>query len=55
MSSNTIGPFPKESDNPSENVRKTRGDLNDIKNKFSLLLKRFSKKGILTWLKKEVK
>ena len=31
MSSNIIGPLPKESDNPSEKVRKTSGDLDDIK------------------------
>ena len=32
MSSNIIGPFPKESDNSSEKVRKTSGDLDDTKN-----------------------
>ena len=31
MSSNIIGPLPKESDNPSEKVRKTSGDLDDTK------------------------
>ena len=31
MSSNIIGPLPKESDTPSERVRKTSGDLDDIK------------------------
>ena len=31
MSSNPIGPFPNESDNPSEKVRKTRGVLDYIK------------------------
>ena len=31
MSSNIIGPFPKESDNPSEKFRKTSGDLDDTK------------------------
>ena len=29
MSSNIIGPLPNESDNPSERVRKTSGDLDD--------------------------
>ena len=28
-SSNIIGPLPKESDTPSEKVRKTSGDLDD--------------------------
>ena len=32
MSSNIIGPLHKESDNPSEKVRKTSGDLYDTKN-----------------------
>ena len=32
MSSNTIGPLPKESDNTSEKVRRTSGDLYDTKN-----------------------
>ena len=31
MSPNTICPFPKESDTPSEKVRKTGGDLDDTK------------------------
>ena len=31
MSSNIIGPLPKESDNPSENVIKTSGGLYDTK------------------------
>ena len=31
MSSNTICPLLKESDNPSERVRKTSGDLDDTK------------------------
>ena len=31
MSSNIIVPFPKESDNPSEKVIKTSGDLDDTK------------------------
>ena len=31
MSSNTICPFHKESDTPSEKVRKTSGDLDDTK------------------------
>ena len=31
MSSNIIVPLPKESDNPSEKVRKTSGDLDDTK------------------------
>ena len=31
MSSNIIGPFPKGSDNPSEKVRKTGGDFDDIR------------------------
>ena len=31
MSSNTIGPLPKESDNPSEKVRKASEDLDDTK------------------------
>ena len=31
MSSNIIGPLPKEYDNPSEKVRKTSGDLDDTK------------------------
>ena len=31
MSSNIIGPLPKESDNPSETVRKKGGDLDDTK------------------------
>ena len=31
MSSNTISPFPKKSDNPSEKVRKASGDLDDRK------------------------
>ena len=29
MSSNTLGPLPKEYDNPSEKVRNTGGDLDD--------------------------
>ena len=29
MSPNTISPLPKESDTPSEKVRKTSGDLDD--------------------------
>ena len=32
MSFNIIGPLPKKSDNPSEKVRKTNGDLDDTKN-----------------------
>ena len=32
MSSNTICPLPKESDTPSEKVRKKGGDLDDTKN-----------------------
>ena len=31
MSSNIIGLFPKEYDNPSEKVRKTNGNLDDTK------------------------
>ena len=31
MSPNNICPFPKESDTPSEKVRKTSGDLDDTK------------------------
>ena len=31
MSSNTIGPFPKNYDNQSKKVRKLSGDLDDIK------------------------
>ena len=31
MSSNTIGPLPKNTDNPSKKVRKASGDLDDIK------------------------
>ena len=31
MSSNTIGPLLKKSDNPSEKVRKASGDLDDSK------------------------
>ena len=34
MSSNIIGPFPKESGNTSENVRETSGDLDDTKKSF---------------------
>ena len=31
MSSNTIGSLPKESDTPSEKLRKTGGDYDDTK------------------------
>ena len=31
MSSNTIGPLSKKSDNPSKRVRKSSGDLDDMK------------------------
>ena len=34
MTSNIIGPLPKESYNPSEKVRKTSGDLDDTKKIF---------------------
>ena len=55
MSSNIIGPLPKESDNQSEKVRKKWGFGIYKKRHWSLLLTRLSKKGILTWLTKKKK
>ena len=52
MSSNTIGPLPKKSDNPSENIRRKGGIWMTPKRNWSLLLAWLSKKGILSWLKK---
>ena len=52
MSSNTICPLPKESDIPSEKVRKTSGYLDDTKQALVTNTYNFSKKGILKWLKK---
>ena len=52
MSSNIIGTLPKEYDNLSEKVRKQVVIWMIPKRHWSLLLTRFSNKGILTWLTK---
>ena len=53
MSSSTIGPFTKESDNPSEKVIKKVGVWMIPKRHWSLLLTRLPKKVILAWLTKK--
>ena len=55
ISSNIIGPFPKESDNPSKKVGQTSGYLDDTKKSLVFTTVRFPKKGILTWLTKKGK
>ena len=45
ISSNTICPLSKESDNPSEKVRKTGGDLYDIKKTLVTTTETFVKEG----------
>ena len=47
MSSNIIGPLPKEYDNTGEKFRKTSGDLDDTKKALVFTTETVSKKGIL--------
>ena len=55
MSSNFIGPLPKEYNNTSEKVRKKVGIWMIPKSYWYLLLTRFPKNGILKWYKKSKK
>ena len=55
MSSNIIGPLPKEYDNPSEKVRKTSGDLDDTKKALVFTTDNFVKEGNTDTVEKKVK
>ena len=55
MSSNTICPFPKLYDTPSEKVRKTSGDLDDTKQALVTTTTTVVKKGNTDMVDKEEK
>ena len=55
MSRNAIFPLPKESDTTSEKVKQKVGIWMIPNRHWSLLLKRLSKKGVLSWLIKKIR
>ena len=55
MSPNTILPFPKEYDTPSEKVRRTSGDLDDTKQSLVTTTDTVVKEGNTDMVKKEGK
>ena len=55
MSSNIIGPLPNKSENPSEKVRKTSGDLDHTKKALVFTNDTVIKEGITDTLDKKLK